>query len=66
MVLATIRSTFGKGTEAKYFSPACFRFSVAVFICSLSFDLRAVTISVVEGRRIKSSAVTSASLRACW
>ena len=33
---------------------------------SLSFDFSAVASAVVEGMRIKSSAVTSASLIACW
>ena len=36
------------------------------FIFSLSFDFSAVASAVVEGMRIKSSAVTSASLIACW
>ncbi len=56
---------FGKGTEAKYLSASCFNFSFASFICSLSFDFRAATNSIVEGMRIKSRAVTNASLIAC-
>ena len=52
-------------TEAKYLSASCFNFSFASFICSLSFDFRAATNSIVEGMRIKSRAVTNASLIAC-
>ena len=59
--LPTIRSTSGKGTEAKYLSAAVCRLSAAALIRALSLLFKAATSAVVLGMRMKSSPVIKAS-----
>ncbi len=61
LLLPTIRSTSGKGTDAKYLSAAICKLSAAALILTLSLLFKAATSAVVLGIFIKSSPVINAS-----